>query len=107
MTTDFTHWLKANFLDKDVLEASPAAGRYGPECEGKQKCFERLLDVIGMDVSPENELKFKANIHVCKPCYDEFDVQLAIRKAMQHKVKEEAVPSGLLDQIRSKMDVTA
>lgn len=106
MTPSFTQWLAANFLETDT-KTLPSADDRPPRCNGKAACMERILGVVGGDISPEQEEVFKANIQHCLPCYQEFDVQLAIRQAVQLKVEEKPVPEGLLDSIRRKIALPA
>ena len=103
MSERFNTWLQNTFLLAD--RTPPAEGAPKPtHCSGNRaSCFEHLLDFLDGRMSEENEIKMQANIEACKACYDEFDVQLAIRAALQHKVKEEAVPSKLIEEIRGKI----
>jgi hypothetical protein len=108
MTKNFTQWLQASFLTPSEKLPVPAGETKTPFCSGnKATCFEHLFDLLGGELSEENEQKMMANIEACRPCYEEFDVQLAIQQAVKLKVHEIQVPEGLIDDIRSKITALA
>ena len=103
MTPDFTQWIQATFLQPHGLKQLPSADDQPPLCNGRQACLERLLSVVDGSITPEGEALFRANITHCRPCYQEFDVQYAIKMAIQARAEQKELPQGLLERIRGKM----
>ena len=107
MTPGFTHWLEETFLST-TQRTTPTGADKPPYCSGnKEKCLEHVLDLLDGQLSDDDEGKMRANIEACKPCFEEFDIQIAIRQAIKLKVKEQQVPEGLIEEIRSKITTLA
>lgn len=103
MSPDFTQWIQANLLQPQGPKLFPAADDRPPLCTGRQACLERLLSVVDGSISLEGEALFRANIMHCRPCYQEFDVQYAIKEAVKAHAQQKELPLGLLEKIRGKM----
>jgi|GEM_PF-4853085 len=102
MPEHFSDWLQKNFLAE--TRQAPANGQPVPHCSGdKDKCFAHVLDLLDNRLSDEVGDIMKANIESCRACYDEMDMQVIIRTALQHKLKHEAIPAQLLQDIRHKI----
>jgi anti-sigma factor (TIGR02949 family) len=103
MTPSFTQWLNATFLSGSPA-VFPHSAPKPAHCSGSQeKCYGHLMDLLAGQMGDEDEQQMKVNLEACKPCFNEFDLQVAIREALKHKVKMEEVPNSLLEDIRTKI----
>jgi anti-sigma factor (TIGR02949 family) len=108
MSESFSRWLQESFLAAPNRIAPKADGPPAPYCSGnKDKCFKHLLDLLDGQLELDSELRLQANIEACKACYEELDLQLAIREALKFKIREAPVPLGLIEEIKGKITLIA
>ncbi|SDK41890.1 hypothetical protein SAMN05421823_102687 [Catalinimonas alkaloidigena] len=70
------------------------------------RCFELLHIVIDGEATPEEVEFFNLHAKECMPVYETYQLDVAIKKVLCHKVKKKEVPVGLVDSIRSKIRET-
>ncbi|MEM7107325.1 MAG: zf-HC2 domain-containing protein [Bacteroidota bacterium] len=70
---------------------------------GKAECLELLNLVLDSAATPEEEENFKEHLKRCMPCYEKYNLDLAIKKLIQEKCCGKQVPEGLVASIRSKV----
>ena len=71
------------------------------------RCFELLHIVIDGEATPEEVEFFNLHARECMPVYEIYQLDVAIKKVLCHKMKKKEVPLGLVDAIRSKIRETA
>ena len=70
---------------------------------GNEDCLELLNLVLDKAASSEEEENFKEHLKKCMPCYEKYNLDMAIKKLIQEKCCGKQVPEGLAATIRSKV----
>lgn len=66
--------------------------------------MEIIHDVIDDQSTPEQEAYLRRHLKVCLKCVDELNLERELKAAIKQKVVEKAVPEGLAESIRSKIE---
>ncbi len=66
-------------------------------------CLELLSLVLDQAATPEQHLHFREHLKSCMPCYQQYNLDLAIKKLIQEKCCDKRVPEGLVASIREKV----
>ncbi len=70
---------------------------------GKTDCLELLNLVLDSAATAEEQENFKEHLKHCMPCYEKYNLDMAIKKLIQEKCCGQQVPEGLVASIRSKV----
>lgn len=70
---------------------------------GKADCLKLLNLVLDSAATPEEEKNFKEHLKKCMPCYEKYNLDMAIKKLIQEKCCGKQVPEGLVASIRSQV----
>ncbi len=75
------------------------------ESKGNEKddCLELLNLVLDSAASSEQEKYFKEHLKHCLPCYEKYNLDMAIKKLIKEKCCGKQIPEGLVASIRSKV----
>ncbi len=65
------------------------------ECPDKEKCYANLQVNLDNEGTEEEIKRFRLQMKHCKPCIDRFQVDHALKYAIQRSVKQRAVPKAL------------
>lgn len=69
----------------------------------KTDCLELLNLVLDSAASTEEQESFKEHLKQCMPCYEKYNLDMAIKRLIQEKCCGKHVPEGLAASIRSKV----
>ena len=74
-------------------------------CNGKLSgdCLELLNLVLDQEASPGQYKHFEEHLKNCMPCYEKYNIDVAIKKMIREKCADRRVPSGLVETIRAKV----
>ena len=64
-------------------------------------CLELLNLVLDQEASPEQHEHFKKHLENCLPCYEKYNIDVAIKKMIKEKCADRNVPVGLVETIRA------
>ncbi len=70
------------------------------ECPDKEKCFANLMTNLDNEGTEEEIKQFRLQMKHCKPCIDRFQVDHALKYAIQRSVKKRAVPKALEELVQ-------
>ncbi len=70
------------------------------ECPDKEKCFENLMINLDNEGTEEEIKQFRLQMKHCKPCIDRFQVDHALKHAIQTRVEKLAVPEVLEELVQ-------
>lgn len=73
---------------------------------GIAKCSdyaELVQDVIDNRSSREQEIYLKRHLNKCIKCLDKVNLEVELKKALQHRITNKEVPVGLADSIKNKI----
>ena len=86
------------------LNSTPPLGNDSP-CNGtlSGECLELLNLVLDQEASPEQHDHFKKHLEHCLPCYEKYNIDVAIKKMIKEKCADRNVPVGLVESIRAKV----
>jgi anti-sigma factor (TIGR02949 family) len=78
--------------------------------ENKQKsepcnccCLETLYTILDGEASDEKTAEMMVHLEKCLPCYQQYDLEVAIRELLQTRLAKKCPPQDLLDCIREKI----
>ncbi|MCU0437076.1 MAG: hypothetical protein MUC49_04125 [Raineya sp.] len=66
-------------------------------------CLDSLYTILDGEASEENTEELMAHIEKCLPCYQQYDLEVAIRELLQTRLAKKCPPQDLLDCIREKI----
>lgn len=70
------------------------------ECPNRKECFANLMINLDNEGTGEEIRQFRIQMKHCKPCIDRFQVDHALKHAVQTSVKRLSVPEELEVLIR-------
>lgn len=67
-------------------------------------CREMLQSILDGESTAEQRHYFSQHMDQCNPCFQSYELEMAIKKLLKAKCAGEA-PCGLIDEIKSKLQV--
>ncbi len=64
---------------------------------------ELVQDVVDNRSSKQQEVYLKRHLKICLKCLDKLNLDREIKKAIQHRLEKNDVPTGLADSIKNKL----
>lgn len=83
-------WIKKNIMGSGT-------------CPQEQKCIEILEEVLDNESTVADEEFLESHIKDCGKCYEKYDLEKAIREAVQSKIQNRSVPEGFMEHIKSEI----
>lgn len=81
----------------------PDQSRMKQDCQNKRECLEMLQLILDGEASPEQKDHFlKEHLESCMPCYQNYNLEVAIRQLLKTKCSQHA-PQDLVDDIKKKV----
>lgn len=74
-------------------------------CAEEDHCLELARLMLDEESTPENDAYVLRHIDGCYRCYDNFNVEQAIREAVKHKGTNVEIPNEVVEEIREKISV--
>jgi anti-sigma factor (TIGR02949 family) len=83
--------------------STPDQSKMKQDCENKKDCLEMLQLIIdGEATTAQKDLFLKDHLEQCMPCYQSYNLEMAIRQLLKTKCSEHA-PQDLVDSIKKKV----
>lgn len=79
----------------------PGIGR----CPEEMKCLELIRVMLDEESTKEDADYVMRHIDNCYKCYDNYDVEMAIRQVMKQKRQNLEVPESVIAEIRQKITI--
>jgi len=76
-----------------------------PICPEEKKCLEMARVMLDDESTKEDTDYVIKHIGNCYKCYDNYDVEMAIRQLMKQKRQNLEVPENVIKEIRQKITV--
>jgi anti-sigma factor (TIGR02949 family) len=73
------------------------------ECKDFEKCLEILYLMLDNEATEEEKSYLNDHIESCMLCFEQYEVEKQIRSLIKSKITNQPVPSGLINQIRTKI----
>ena len=67
------------------------------------KCIEMLNLVLDEEATEEERAFFMDHMEKCMPCYENYQVDMVIKKLIKENCCGQKVPQQMIDDIRSKV----
>ncbi len=88
-----SNWVKKNVLSKYVMT----------NCPEKQKCLEILHLILDGEADYEQKEYFEIHMEECWSCFQNYELEKAIRNLVKAKLERKSVPGTLIDEIKTKI----
>jgi anti-sigma factor (TIGR02949 family) len=88
-----SNWVKKNVLSKYVMT----------NCPEKQKCLEILDLILDEEADHDQEEYFKNHMEECWSCFQNYELEKAIRDLVKAKLERKPIPGTLIDDIKAKI----
>jgi len=95
MYSTFTKWLKMKFFQKTDENVA--------DCLEKENCGRVLHLILDGEATDEEEKFFTNHIETCIQCFNDYELEKAIKQLIKNKVRKESVPNDLLASINYKI----
>ena len=86
-------WIGRSFNSKDN------------RCSEEEHCLELVRLMLDDESTPDDKAYVLKHIDGCYRCYDNFDVENAIREVIKQKNSNIEIPQDVVDEIREKIEV--
>jgi anti-sigma factor (TIGR02949 family) len=74
-------------------------------CPEEERCLELARLMLDKEASDSDAKYVMQHIDGCYQCYDNYDVEKAIREVVKKKDEHKEVPVAVVEEIRKKIDV--
>ena len=91
---DFIRWIGRTMSSKEK------------RCPDEEHCLELIRVMLDDESTDEDTAYVLKHIDVCYRCYDNYDVENAIRELMKKKNNNIAVPEDIISKIHQKIEVS-
>jgi len=86
-------WIGRSFNSKDN------------RCSDEEHCLELVRLMLDDESTPDDNAYVLQHIDGCYRCYDNFDVENAIREVIRQKNSNIEIPQDVVNEIREKIEV--
>lgn len=73
-------------------------------CPEEQKCLHILEVILDDESTPDEERKYFEHIDKCWTCFQNYNLEKAIRELIKTKIEKKQVPEDLVQQIKLKIE---
>ena len=94
MAAALSNWIKRNVLSRYLMDG----------CAEEQKCLEVLEVILDNESTPEEEKEYFDHIQKCWTCFNNYNLESAIRELIKTRVERKQVPEDLIDRIRTEIN---
>ncbi len=70
---------------------------------GKQRCREMLQKILDGDATPDEHREFRQHIQQCLPCYNAYELEMAIRALLKTRCNGTGAPPELIEKIKQQI----
>ena len=74
-------------------------------CSDEEHCLELVRLMLDDESTEDDNAYVLRHIDGCYRCYDNFDVENAIREVIKQKNSNIEIPQGVVNEIREKIEV--
>lgn len=74
-----------------------------PSPDRQFSCMEMLQLMIDGDATPEQEAQFKQHIDACLPCYQAYNLEVALKALLKAKCGGNGAPPDLVERIKMQI----
>jgi len=97
MTKILPNWFKKNIISRHLMT----------NCPDEERCLHLLEVILDDESTPEAEQEYFEHIDQCWPCYQNYNLEKAIRKLIKSKIENKPVPDGLIKSIKREIEKIA
>ena len=94
MAGNLSDWIKKNVVSRYMMNG----------CSEEQDCLKKLEVILDNEASPEEEAAYFSHINKCWPCFENYNLEKAIRELIKSKIEKRTVPLDLEQRIRSEIE---
>ena len=73
-------------------------------CSEEQECLKVLEGILDEESTPEEEERYFEHVQKCWPCFQNYNLEKAIRELIKTKIEKRKVPEGLVEKIKSEIE---
>jgi anti-sigma factor (TIGR02949 family) len=89
-----TNWIKKNIVSKYMMSS----------CPDEKRCLQLLEEILDNESTSVEEAKYYSHIDQCWTCFNNYNLEKAIRELIKSKIANKPVPEGLLEKIKFEID---
>ena len=75
-------------------------------CSDEQECLKVLELILDSESSSEEEVSYFNHIQNCWPCFQNYNLEKAIRELIKTKIEKRDVPLDLEQRIRAEIEIS-
>lgn len=72
-------------------------------CPEEEKCLELARLVLDQESGVEEQQYVEQHIKKCSQCYQNYEIEQAVREVVKNKVEQKQVPPKLVEEILEKI----
>jgi anti-sigma factor (TIGR02949 family) len=74
-----------------------------PSSDRTLSCLEMLQLMIDGDATPEQEIQFREHMEACLPCYQTYNLEIALKELLKSKCSGNGAPPDLIERIKMQI----
>lgn len=90
-------------MEQASTQANNPSAQAGNQTAHESRCFELLHTVIDGEATPEEVDYFNKYSRDCLPVYRMYQLDVAIKQIIAHRIEKKRAPLGLVDSIKSRI----
>ena len=75
----------------------------GMSCAQEEECLRLARLMLDEESSVEERTYVEKHIGVCAKCYENYEIEQAVREVIKNKVEEKEVPPALVEEILARI----
>ena len=89
-----SNWFMKNIVSRYMMNS----------CAEEENCLKVLEVILDNESTPEEEEKYFQHVEKCWTCYQNYNLEKAIRELIRTRVEKKQVPQELVDRIKSEIE---
>jgi len=94
MAAALSNWIKKNVVSRYVMNS----------CPEEQECLKVLEVILDNEATPQEEEQYFAHLQKCWTCFQNYNLETAIRELIKTKLEKKQVPQDLVDRIKNEIE---
>ena len=75
----------------------------GKSCPQEEECLKLARMMLDKESTAEEQAYVEKHIGVCAPCFENYEIELAIREVVKNKIEQKEVPPALIGEILERI----
>lgn len=75
----------------------------GKSCPQEEECLKLARMMLDEEATEEEKAYVEKHIGVCSSCFENYEIEMAIREVVKNKIEQKEVPPALVHEILERI----